>query len=869
MRKSNFSEGILVFDRYYTRKPNTAVLIALRTVFCSCLSASAMLFVFSQFGFPVSLTVIGAVAAISTALFLLLFTFLGRRFTAPAIGILTALIIFFGFEEFWLRFSYFVDEAMLLVEGRFLYPRRYLLHDPVELVTENIIYSEGMLIGSIILCCLYGLLCAFSMKRRIRTFPALIGFIILCAPTVLSETFEFNLWFVPAALLFAAATAIEINYKNGLAVTRKGTAAYRAQIRAEENSFNKTTDKAPLFKRIGMRASFYSKYTTSGVCCLVIFGLSFIIGSGVFREGSSIDYKELYNTLFVHEDTNIDTNNEAPSDIVSDYFSSPDNNTNTINITNPGKGDKSIIKVSFTGENNIYLRGDIGIDFNGTGWTTPIETNSDWLNSGISDSYRPAEIHILKALTDALEIDEYNVAQENDIQIEYLIESDVVFLPAYTNDFSFYNNEAFDVYGDFIVRVNDNAGNYMSSVQCTAVSHDFTSEKYYSTGVVRMIETLYKDHYLTPDDLYYSVIGYDVVIGAGRNVLKSYSEYVKETYLTVPSYLKSYLRDFIEENNIQGMEKDGAYARYCVAQEINDFLNENYTYSLSGENRGEYAIVQFLNESKSGHCSLYASSMTLLLRELGIPARYCTGFSIYPSKIDGHTVELKERNLHAWVEVYIEELGWVTFDPTAAAVSENVVYGDSQPNRPTSPKQDTTEESKETESREDINQIPDLKPSDEHNSDDKAPEDGFEIPMYLIITAICFLALICTIVILIYRYRAVKKQAESILAEADTFSITTIYNCMIDIFYMFGIKPEKGVLPSSYYTECEKVFKADISQNTALLERAAFGGDGASNEETQIIADMLKKIYMNGCRISSPLRRYRLRKHIILTKKLK
>lgn len=865
MRKSNFSEGILVFDRYYTRKPNAAMLVLLRVVFCSCLSASAMLFVFSQFGFPVSLAFIGVFTAISTAVLLSLFTFLGRRFTVPAIGIIAALIIFFNFEEFWLRFSYFVDEAMLLVDGRFLFPKGYILHDIDKLSTQNALYNEGMLLGCGILCSLYSLLCAFSMKRRIRTLPALIGFIALCVPRLLSEIFEFNLWFVPVALLFAAAAAVELNYKNGLAVTHKGTAAYRSQVREEERSFNKTTNKAPLLKRIGMRASFYSKYTTSGVCCLVIFALAFMIGSGIFQEGSSIDYKELYNALFVAESSDIDPDSETPRDIVSDYFSSPDNDISTLNITNPGKGDKSIIKVSFTGDNNIYLRGDIGIDFDGTGWTTPVETTSDWLNSGISESYRPAEIHILKALVDVLGVDEYNVTEESDIQIEYLIETDVVFLPSYTNDFSFYNNENFDVFGDFVVRVSDNAGNYVSSVQCTAVSHDFTSEKYYSSDVVKMIEALYKDNNISPDELYFSVLGDDTIIGADDSVLKSYSEYVNNTYLTVPSYLESYLEDFIEENGIQGMEKDSAHSRYCVAQEINDLLSENYTYSLSGENQGEYALVQFLNESKSGHCSLYASAMTLLLRELDIPARYCTGFSIYPSKINGNTVELKERNLHAWVEVYIDELGWVTFDPTAAAVSENIIYGESEPDNVTPPKQDTTEESKESESREGIDPLPDdsNKPSHGDISNDDPTETSFEIPTYLIVIVICILTLIAVFVILIYHYSSVKRQAETVISKIDTLSIRAIYNCMIDIFYLFKLVPSRGDLPSAYYAECEKVFKAGISDNAAVLERAAFGADNASTEEIQIIAVMFRKIFANACQCSSPLRKYKIRKIVI------
>jgi transglutaminase-like putative cysteine protease len=97
-------------------------------------------------------------------------------------------------------------------------------------------------------------------------------------------------------------------------------------------------------------------------------------------------------------------------------------------------------------------------------------------------------------------------------------------------------------------------------------------------------------------------------------------------------------------------------------------LQENYVYSLTAENDSENPVMSFLTETKSGHCSLYASAMTLIMRELGFPARYCTGFVVNPAGTEGH-VTLRARNLHAWCEVYLGELGWVTFDPTGSAAN--------------------------------------------------------------------------------------------------------------------------------------------------------------------------------------------------------
>ncbi len=860
MKKSNSSEGILVFDRYYTRKPNAFFLIIQRIAFCALLSVFSMLFVFSQFGLPVSLVFIGGMSALSTVLFLTAFTFLGRRYMIPAILLIAGLLVFFNFEEFWQRFSYFVDEAMLLVDGRFLFPKGYILHSMTELTLENSFYREGIHLGCFILCSCYSFLCAFSMTRRLRTMPALVGFLILCVPRLLAETFEFNFWFLPIAFLFAAAAAIELNYKNGLAVTRSSSSLYHSQVREEARAFNIATGKAPLLKRISMRASFYSKYATSGVLCIIIVAASFWIATSVFKEGSSIDYKELYDTFFVSEGQSDIRDGSTSEEVISNYFSSPYNESTDLNITAPGKGDQSIIKVSFTGENDIYLRGDIGIDFTGTGWTTPLTNTQAWSKSGISQSYRPAEIHIAKALTEALGVDEHSITAQSDIQIEYLLETDVVFLPSYTNDFSFYNNDNFDVYGDFIVRVSDDAGNYISTVQCTAVSHALTGDKDYNSGVIKMLEKLYKDNNISPDKLYPSVIDYATTAGNSDNVLESYSKFVNSTYLSVPPYLSSYLRDFLDDNNFEAPLDDSGHSRYEIAADISSFLSENYTYSLSGENQGEYALVHFLNESKSGHCSMYASSMTLLLRELGIPARYCTGFSIYPNKINGNTVELKERNLHAWVEVYIEELGWVTFDPTSAAVSENVIYNGPLGGDTTLPEEDTVDVPDLPETKDELPESEEYNHSDNGTSHTTPENEASEIPVDLILIVVSALILVSVVAALIWRYNYVKKTAEHIVSEADKLSIRDIYNCLVDIFYLYKLLPDKGALPKEYYVKCDKVFACGITENLETMEKAAFGGDGGTDEDKQIMSNILRTAYLNCCKRSLPLRKYKIRK---------
>ncbi|MBS1721519.1 MAG: transglutaminase domain-containing protein [Armatimonadetes bacterium] len=82
------------------------------------------------------------------------------------------------------------------------------------------------------------------------------------------------------------------------------------------------------------------------------------------------------------------------------------------------------------------------------------------------------------------------------------------------------------------------------------------------------------------------------------------------------------------------------------------------------------AVGQFLFDTKQGYCDLFASSMAACARAVGLPSRYVTGFIIQQPKPDEdgfYTV--RNRDAHAWAEIYFENKGWVVFDPTDGAVS--------------------------------------------------------------------------------------------------------------------------------------------------------------------------------------------------------
>jgi hypothetical protein len=100
-------------------------------------------------------------------------------------------------------------------------------------------------------------------------------------------------------------------------------------------------------------------------------------------------------------------------------------------------------------------------------------------------------------------------------------------------------------------------------------------------------------------------------------------------------------------------------------KELEKRLRSDFSYSFHFKRaRGVDPVLDFLTMSKKGHCEYFASAMALLSRSVGIPARVIGGYRIGQLNPLGGYYIVRERNAHAWVEAWVEEVGWTTFDPT-------------------------------------------------------------------------------------------------------------------------------------------------------------------------------------------------------------
>lgn len=158
---------------------------------------------------------------------------------------------------------------------------------------------------------------------------------------------------------------------------------------------------------------------------------------------------------------------------------------------------------------------------------------------------------------------------------------------------------------------------------------------------------------------------------------------VSRLWLSVPEENQQAIADFCTEAGLSGSTQD-------IIVKLRDYFQEEFPYTLSPgiTPRRKDFVNYFLTEKRKGYCAHYASCAVLILRYMGIPARYVEGYAVDAIEIvedakltdddasdyyegnsllsEGSVVsyDASDGNAHAWVEIYDEELGWYPIELT-------------------------------------------------------------------------------------------------------------------------------------------------------------------------------------------------------------
>ncbi len=142
-----------------------------------------------------------------------------------------------------------------------------------------------------------------------------------------------------------------------------------------------------------------------------------------------------------------------------------------------------------------------------------------------------------------------------------------------------------------------------------------------------------------------------------REAGTKYPDWVAPRYLRLPDTLPTRVR-LLAEQITNGLETP-----YDKAKAIEAYLRQlPYNLRISGPAAGQDGVDYFLFDEQEGYCDYYASAMVVMLRSVGVPARYVRGYA-RAQKEEG-VYRLLESDGHAWPEVFFPDYGWVEFEPT-------------------------------------------------------------------------------------------------------------------------------------------------------------------------------------------------------------
>lgn len=162
-----------------------------------------------------------------------------------------------------------------------------------------------------------------------------------------------------------------------------------------------------------------------------------------------------------------------------------------------------------------------------------------------------------------------------------------------------------------------------------------------------------------------------------RQAGKDYPDDVRRLYLGLPSSavttntdLEFYRRSVAEALQTLPPSRQTPLDK---ALALREWVSRRCTYSLAPKPIpvGDDHVRVFLDTARRGYCDMFASSLAILCRTAGIPARLATGFA--PGDPDGDSFNLRGEDKHAWTEVYFPGTGWVSFDATAGSQTDGSV----------------------------------------------------------------------------------------------------------------------------------------------------------------------------------------------------
>ncbi len=349
-----------------------------------------------------------------------------------------------------------------------------------------------------------------------------------------------------------------------------------------------------------------------------------------------------------------------------------------------------------------------------------------------------------------------------------------------------------------------------------------------------------------------------------------YRDFVYQAYTVLPEEGLDLLKN---EFSSQWMEHPSNSEKMDKLLYVKDYLDQKTSYSLAPGKlpKGKDFVEYFLYENKIGYCAHYASAATLILRTMGIPARYIEGYAVGPDDVLNSskeeieelsvsstkgskevTVSVLDSNAHAWVEIYFDGIGWIPMDFTPALGPNFGTLGESEEVNPTPTTAPTlTPTAKPTPTTLPKNETPTQMPPKQNTPDqpeiqNKSGVYAAVIDVLKVLLSVASIALLIIIIFYVYRKNKLNKLWNQ---NVKAIVLFTRMEKILLACHALGEKRNRLEDNEEFVKQnCPYVEEEEFSYCMEVVRRARFGKDRISAAELALVEQQHLKLYESAFR---------------------
>ncbi len=537
-------------------------------------------------------------------------------------------------------------------------------------------------------------------------------------------------------------------------------------------------------------------------------------------------------------------------------------NGNILELKTPEFRNLPVMTVTTKTKTPLYLRGWIGDDLLEDGWKVLDKEDTDQYDKIVNDSFDETTqyFNYLKIVSDFMTNvntpeDVSKLTKEETEKLGFVYDSVnfkakftkslMVFVPVRCIDGKINAKNASVITTGDTISFFENKRPKNNQYSYEAVIQSFSDRDFY-LSIDRNLK-VYNSLYKMVSDKSDSLSNKEQKIYDFITAEKKYYDYVKSKYLSVPEKSETLyqLAKEITSDYSQNFAKALAIEKYFKTEYK---YAQSFTHSAGGAMQ---KVNYMIRETKTGYCTYFATAMTVMMRQLGIPARYVTGYhakSVSDADNTGTFVrEIDDKNYHAWVEVYFEGMGWLTFDPTPGTNSSEQLRDYDYLDDPEISEEEPIEDDIPEEDEEPpvITQPP--PPS--VNVNDIPMEVYIDIPLWVIIAAFIIAVSIIILIILMAVMLIIKSRFKSFINNlhgvAPTNLVKMLYPKIMILFKSLGYVPSPGEMMIDFAQRVDKQFELPVTMQSVLstLEMSQFSQNEIETIDAAAVLDMFTLLY--------------------------